>query len=195
MSGENRYNQIFHIWRNERQTKELLPVSSSIYSKIRQRIKTLEDRLENSDTEDVSFNIIRERKERLSRILNDLARIRMHKIIQGVLKGNLTTEGLAIEEIGFVKDLERLFEEHRGRVFLGEEYPESCDQEVTQGMMMTIRLLQDVPEIVVASPEDGKRKSFGPFKKEDIVRLPIQYAKTLIMKNAADRIELPNLSS
>ena len=33
----------------------------------------------------------------------------------------------------------------------------------------------------------------GPFKKEDIVRLPIIYAKTLIMKNAADRVDLPNL--
>lgn len=59
---------------------------------------------------------------------------------------------------------------------------------------MTVRILEDIPAIVAAATtKDSAKKTFGPFKKEDIVRLPLVYAKTLIMKNAADRIDLPNL--
>ncbi|MHA1557790.1 MAG: DNA replication complex subunit Gins51 [Candidatus Heimdallarchaeota archaeon] len=204
MSRDKQYNQIVLLWKSERQTNNLLEVKSVVYSTIRQKINTLVKDLEKLDKKDtISFKIISERIERLNKILRDLSKIRKHKIIHSILDGNLNKDGLAAEEIDLVSNLERLFDEHNQRSIFGKvaiELPRE-ERKTTTGEhqakeeveLMIIRILEDIPEIVAATAKGETKKTFGPFKKEDIVRLPIIYAKTLIMKNAADRVDLPNL--
>lgn len=203
MSRDKQYSQIVQLWKSERQTNELLEVKSVIYSTIRQKINSLVKDLEKLDKKDtISFKIINERIERLNKILRDLSKIRKHKIIHGILDGNLNKDGLAAEEIDLVSNLERLFDEHNQRSIFGKvaiELPReerktaTGEQTKEEVELMIIRILEDIPEIVAATAKGETKKTFGPFKKEDIVRLPIVYAKTLIMKNAADRVDLPNL--
>jgi len=203
MSRDKQYNQIVQLWKNERQTDNLLEVKSVVYSTIRQKISDIVKDLEKLDKKDtISFKIINERIERLNKILRDLTKIRKHKIIHGLLDDNLNRDGLAAEEIDLVSNLERLFDEHNQRSIFGkatmelpkEERKASSGEEPEEDPeLMIIRILEDIPEIVDASSKGKTKKTFGPFKKEDIVRLPIIYAKTLIMKNAADRVDLPNL--
>lgn len=201
MARDDQYNQIFQLWKNERRTMELLEVKGGMYSTVRQQISSLEKELEQIDTKDkISAKIITERIERLSKILRDLTKIRTHKIIHAILNNNLNTSGLAAEELDLVKSLERIFEEHNKRSIYGEVTVDiSKDSSKTnfegedQFDYMTIRILKDIPEIVDATTTGELKRTFGPFKKEDVVRLPLIYAKALIMKNAADRIDLPKL--
>ena len=202
MRRDKQYNQIVQLWKNERQTNKLLEVKSVVYSTIRQKISSLVKDLEKLDKKDaISSKIINERIERLNKILRDLTKIRKHKIIHAILDENLNKDGLAAEEIDLVSNLERIFDEHNQRSIFGKaimDLPKddniatSCETSDDADLMI-VRILEDIPEIVDASSKGKTKKTFGPFKKEDIVRLPIIYAKTLIMKNAADRVDLPNL--
>jgi DNA replication initiation complex subunit (GINS family) len=203
LARDNQYNQIFQVWKNERQTRKLLPVSSSIYSKIRQKINELNKDLKNHKPDSISYQTISDRLERLDRILRDLMKIRLHKIIHGLLDDNLVDEGLAIEEKELVKGLQQLFEEHERRSIHGETIFDlgtgsSCQTTSGKsirgkegGELITIRILKDVPEIMDITAKGEVKNTYGPFKKEDIVQLPMIYAKTLIMKNAADELDLP----
>ena len=199
MVKDNQYNQIFQLWKNERQTNILLEVKSVLYSTIRQKISSLEKEIEKLDKKDtISFKIINERISRLNRILKDLTKIRMHKIIHGILNEDLSINDLAAEEIDLLKNLERIFDDHNQRSILGKAisniYGENLSKADSEEELMTVRILEDIPAIVAAATsKNSSKRTFGPFKKEDIVRLPLVYAKTLIMKNAADRVDLPDL--
>lgn len=202
MGKDFSYNQIFLIWKNERQLKDLLEVKSNIYSSIRQKIVKLETEFGKIDKKDeVSLKIVEARVNRLKQILNDLSKIRTHKIIHGLLSNEITSDEIAAEEMGLVKSLNRIFDDHTlrsisGKNILDAEIQETKNpilQEINDAELMTVRILEDIPEIVDASAKGKIKQSFGPFKKEDVVRLPMMYAKTLIMKNAADRIDLPDL--
>lgn len=200
MVKDDHYKQIFQLWRSERKTNKLLEVKGSLYSAIRQRISSLEKELESIDSKDlVSTKIISERTERLKRILRDLSKIRKHKIIHGLIDGDLNKGGLAAEEMDLVENLERIFENHNKRSVFGEaglEISKEIDSIAGQendAELMTVRILKDIPEIIATTAQDKVKQSLGPFKKEDIVRIPLVYAKTLIMKNAADRVDLPEL--
>ncbi|NHJ31640.1 MAG: hypothetical protein FK732_02145 [Asgard group archaeon] len=200
MAKDDHYKQIFQLWRSERKTNKLLEVKGSLYSAIRQRISSLEKELESLDSKDVvSTRIISERINRLKRILRDLAKIRMHKIIHGLINEDLNKGGLAAEEMDLVRNLERIFTDHNSKSVLGEasieiskEFDSTASQE-DDSTLMTVRILKDIPEIIATATQDKSKQSIGPFKKEDIVRIPLVYAKTLIMKNAADRVDLPDL--
>jgi DNA replication initiation complex subunit (GINS family) len=202
MGKDFNYNQIFLLWKNERQLKGLLEVKSNIYSSIRQKITTLETEFGKIDKKDeVSLKIVEARISRLKQILNDLSKIRTHKIIHGLLSNEITSDEIAAEEMGLVKSLIRIFDDHTLRSISGtnvldaeiQETKNPILQEINDAELMTVRILEDIPEIVDASAKGKIKQSFGPFKKEDVVRLPMRYAKTLIMKNAADRIDLPDL--
>ncbi|NPE08110.1 MAG: hypothetical protein GNW80_07505 [Asgard group archaeon] len=200
MVKDDHYKQIFQLWRSERKTSKLLEVKGSLYSAIRQRISTLEKELESIDSKDVvSTKIISERIERLKRIIHDLTKIRKHKIIHGLINEDLNKGGLAAEEMDLVKNLEKIFENHKKRSVFGEaslEISKEIDSIASQendAELMTVRILKDIPEIIATTAQDKVKQSIGPFKKEDIVQIPLVYAKTLIMKNAADRVDLPDL--
>ena len=200
MVKDDQYKQIFQLWRSERRTNKLLDVKGSLYSAIRQRISSLEKELEGIDSKDVvSMKIISEKIERLKRILRDLAKIRKHKIIHAIINEDLNKSGLAAEEMDLVKNLEKIFDAHNNRSILGEagldiskEFDSAIEQE-NDANLMTVRILKDIPEIIATTAQDKSKQSIGPFKKEDIVQIPLVYAKTLIMKNAADRVDLPDL--
>ncbi|MBK5114292.1 MAG: hypothetical protein KGD59_13815 [Candidatus Heimdallarchaeota archaeon] len=200
MVKDDQYKQIFQLWKSERRTNKLLEVKGSLYSAIRQRISSLEKELEGIDSKDVaSTKIISERTERLKRILRDLAKIRKHKIIHAIINEDLNKSGLAAEEMDLVKNLESIFDAHNNRSILGEagldiskEFDSAVGQE-NDTDLMTVRILKDIPEIIATTAQDKSKQSIGPFKKEDIVQIPLVYAKTLIMKNAADRVDLPEL--
>jgi DNA replication initiation complex subunit (GINS family) len=200
MVKDDQYKQIFQLWKSERRTNKLLEVKGSLYSAIRQRISSLEKELESIDSKDVaSMKIISERTERLKRILRDLAKIRKHKIIHAIINEDLNKSGLAAEEMDLVKNLESIFDAHNNRSILGEagldiskEFDSAVGQE-NDTDLMTVRILKDIPEIIATTAQDKSKQSIGPFKKEDIVQIPLVYAKTLIMKNAADRVDLPEL--
>ena len=203
MGKDFNYNQIYLIWKNERQLKNLLEVKSNIYSAIRQKITTLEKELEKVDSKDkVSHQILEARIKRLKQILNDLTKIRTHKIIHGLLSNEITSDEIAAEEMGLIKNLNSIFDDHNQRSIngksilntIGAQEPKNpILQEINEAELMTVRILEDIPEIVDASAKGKTKQTFGPFKKEDVVRLPMVYARTLIMKNAADRIDLPDL--
>jgi DNA replication initiation complex subunit (GINS family) len=198
MAPDDRYKQIFQLWKNERRTKELLEVKGGMYSTIRQQINSLENELKEIDSNDkVSSKIINDKIERLNKILRDLTKIRTHKIIHAILEGDLNTGGLAAEELDLVNSLNRIFEDHNKRSILGEITVDVSKDNAIEGDeqadFMTVRILEDLPEIIDAMTQGEDQQTFGPFKKEDIVKLPLVYAKALIMKNAADRVDLPNM--
>jgi len=203
MAKDKQYNQIIQLWKNERRTTDLLEVNAGMYSTIRQKITSFEKELENLATEDkISKIIISERVDRLNRILRDLTKLRMHKIIHGILGGTLTNKGLAAEELDLVRGFNRLNEEHTKRSIFGETsidiaangtVEKSKSSLENQINFMTVRILEDIPAIVDAAKKGAETRAFGPYKKEDIVKLPLVYAKALIMKNAADRVDLPDL--
>ena len=200
MAKDDQYKQIFQLWRSERRSNKLLEIKGGMYSTIRQQITSLEKELEKIDSKDkASIQVISARIERLNKILRDLSKLRMHKIIHDLFNKTLTKSGLAAEEVDLVNSLERIFDVHHKKSVLGEAIPEVgkdfnlVKDNENSFSLMTVRILKDIPEIVDASVKGKTKRSFGPFKKEDVVRLPFAYAQTLIMKNAADRVDLPNL--
>jgi len=203
------YRKVFSYWKDEETKKDLVKLPRDFYEKA---LLYLEDTKKTilEDTEDLLTSIILAESTIVRALLNDLFKIRIKKIILLQRTGkNIPIEELtnlelkfltsSIQKFGlFINNLEILYKEDFTKEKVIDQNKEERILESTseksgnkeredhkEHLHMLIKINKDLPEITGAD-----LKTYGPFKKGDIVHIPKINAKILLEKRVAEKIEL-----
>lgn len=179
------YDELFGIWKKERESKDLVQISPDFYVQIAEYIKRLKEEERMLDKKTVKASLLAEESRKVKRMVRELMRIRYEKIFRILARGEKPpADALASQE-------ERIIS---GSLNFAEVF-HSLVKDVLQGRLsgssphetrkrILVRFLKDVPSIVGAD-----MKIYGPFKCEDVASLPVENAKILIRQELAKAIE------
>ncbi|MEM2925204.1 MAG: hypothetical protein QXJ68_05900 [Methanocellales archaeon] len=184
---------------NERSSPQLQEVEKDLYKKIAEYIKTLEQKIQ--DSEDPETQKIKDERDSAKRVVESIFDKRLGKIIRlaslkasglGKSPKNLTPEEQIIFD-SLVETLEKGRAAILGPIFTSKK-PMKAEREITESNLsgerenkkfLTIRVLQDIPTFLGI---DGRSYKL---KQEDIVVLPALNAKIWIERKVAIQVIIP----
>lgn len=184
---------------NERSSPQLQEVEKDLYKKIAEYIKTLEQKIQ--DSEDPEVQKIKDERDSAKRVAESIFDKRLGKIIRlaslkasglGKSPKSLTPEEQVIFD-SLVETLEKGRAAILGPIFASKK-PLKAEREITESNLseerenkefLTIRVLQDIPTFLGI---DGRSYKL---KQEDIVVLPALNAKIWIERKVAIPVIIP----
>ncbi len=175
---------LIQTWREEQSSKQLQALPATFTGSVKELITSLDQALPTLAEGGLQAAITRKEIEMIKYLWNDLLKIRKQKLDAAV------TEGIPVKE-ECVLDFEReYYQSLRGMVFkygVGKNiFPEVRMNRELSSNYMTIRMVQDAGEFVGLD-----LRTYGPFKKEDVVYMPKEHAEILINDGKAKRIIIP----
>ncbi|MHA1238558.1 MAG: DNA replication complex subunit Gins51 [Candidatus Odinarchaeia archaeon] len=177
------YNELYNLWVKEKETDDLLDITSDFFEKIKTYIKTLEELT--SSNLDIQRKIAEIELKNVKFMVLDLLKTRLTK--------KILTESFSTEEIEYklLSTLSGVLKSKAPSVHEELKEPETTcvktAEEEDKPKYLIVRLLQAIPAIV---GED--LKIYGPFKPEDVAVLPAGNAKALINRGVAVEIKQSN---
>jgi len=194
---DKEYYDLLDAWREERTSSEILEIDADFYSDMANYSKKLREQTRMLDKTTLKGKITEKEKDYVEKMLNDLSRIRLRKIIQAELNGRpISSAKLSPEEKALHSDLRRLIAKHRKEmksIFTGRrddvkekeaEVVEDKRGEETQGVKV-VRFVKALPAIMGVD-----MKTYGPFEPEDVAALPEENAENLIRRGFAKVVEI-----
>ena len=181
------------LWRQERETEEIIGISESFYGVMREHLKMWKSKV--NDTLDPFIKkLLLTHLKRLRYVIWDIIEIRTRKIIEKVLRGEQISVSITREEYTFYERLEQIYKLYKKEIFspkevvyvtmndiLGTEKTENLEETIEY---VVVRFLKDIKEPITGL--DGKY--YGPFKKDDICVIPKENAKGLVQHEIATSI-------
>jgi len=180
------YDELYKAWVKEKERVDLQPLPRDFYSKLAAYMKRIEEESRMLDKRTVKGRAMLKEEENAKRLIEDLARTRLEKIIHAVMEEEvISTTILSDEEASLYENLTSEIESYRSLVkkVLRGQKPEGGRRTSRKGMIV-VRILKDVPAIIGAD-----MKTYGPFKPEDVAALPQENARLLIKQGVATEIE------
>jgi DNA replication factor GINS len=184
----SKYSQLLEVWKTEKNNRSLQPLDETFFSEMNHYIVQLREQ-ENKHEEDSIWNrIIKREKDNSTKMLSDLTRLRLKKIIISELEGKtIITTALTKEEKALHSEFRRILLEHDSRV--KSSVPETTlkkEHEPTPRKdFKVVRFTKALPAIMGID-----MKTYGPFEEEDIVSIPVENAENLIRKGFAKEVEI-----
>jgi len=184
-----RYDRLLEAWRRERHRSDLQPLQEGFYGEMTDYVSQLREQTRMADKTSLKGRISDREKDNAERLLRGLSQLRLRKIVGAELDGEaITGSSLTREERALHADLRTVLSGHEERlksILMGRvpqvdaKPPQRADQRV-------VRFLQAVPAIMGID-----MKTYGPFKPEDVVSLPVENAENLIRRGIAKEVEIP----
>ena len=201
------YRILFDLWRRERQRSDIQPLQEGFYSVMVAYSTQLREQRRISDKTTVKGKLIEKEQDHVDRMLQDLNRLRLKKIVASELNGvPIESLNLTAEEKRLQVELRRLITAHNQsmrQVLQGKEQTEvpqvAAPPQITPHLqsphlfphtergdqaLKVVRFIQSLPAIIGTD-----MKTYGPFKAEDVASLPSQNADNLIRKGIAKLLE------
>ena len=173
------YSKLRNIEQNEKMVSSLTSIGIDFYQEALSYISELEEKIEEERRKDPAsrkFLLLSDELRNTKRILNNIFERREKKIIMAALlaarAARKPPENMTREEKIFYENLVELLKENRRKIF-----------ELKRKEFLTIRILKDLPQFV---GNDMKKYSL---RKEDVISLPVDVAKILIEREAAEEIK------
>lgn len=173
------YSKIRNIEQNEKMASGLTDIGINFYQEAVSYIKEMEEKIEGERIKNPSSRkimLLSDELRNTKRILKNIFERREKKIVMNALlmarTEGKTPENLTREEKIFYDSLLKILKENRKKIF-----------EVKKKEFAILRILKDVPQFV-----DSNMKKYR-LKKEDIISLPVEVAKILIERKAAEEIK------
>jgi DNA replication factor GINS len=179
------YNQIFEVWKKEKENSEFQPLPNGFYANLVDYIKKLREERRMLDEKTVKGRLLQQEEENIKRMAKELVQTRYEKMFHTVSKGEaLPSAKLAKEEENLYRNVSVQTDSLQS--FLKDMLLGRPPQETGKNSsgLMVVRLLNEIPEIVGAD-----MKTYGPFKPEDVATVPKENAKTLIKQGLAVEVE------
>lgn len=175
------YDEIQQAWKREIQSPELQPLRQGFFKDLASYIKRLKDAQRNLDPKSLKAIVMDEETRRLEQLLTQLVDRRLEKLWAHAnhdQSANLeSSEKQVYQDLSGISRHYALFKEEllQGREPTG---PRNKDE-----IVLLVRFVKDVPSIIGVD-----LKTHGPFLKEDIARLPLENAESLIRQGTAVEI-------
>lgn len=187
MSG--RYDRLLEAWRKERHSSDIQPLNEGFFAEMTGYISQLREQTRMHEKGSMWGRIARVERENAERMLRELSRLRLRKIVLSELDGvAIAGSALTREEKVLHADLRRLLSDHEDRVksILVGRVPQVKAKPPPRTGLKVVRFLQAVPAIMGID-----MKTYGPFKPEDVVSIPAENAENLIRRGIAKEVEIP----
>ncbi|MCX6654516.1 MAG: hypothetical protein NTY03_05265 [Candidatus Bathyarchaeota archaeon] len=201
------YKILYESWRREKQRQEIQPLPEGFFGAMATYVAQLREQSRTTDKTTVKGKLIEKERDHVDRMLQDLTRFRLHKLVSAELNGTpVEPLNLTAEEKRLQVELRRLIAAHvqgMKQIIQGREskfvaspidnppqvtpYPQPPFAQLTEKgeeTLKVVRFIQSLPAIMGVD-----MKTYGPFKAEDVASLPAQNADNLIRKGIAKLVE------
>ena len=201
------YKILYESWRREKQRQDVQPLPEGFFSAMAGYVNQLREQSRTVDKTTVKGKLIEKEKDYVDKMLQDLNRFRLHKLVSAELNGlPIEPLNLTAEEKHLQVELRRLIAAHvQGvkQIIQGREpkfvaspidnppqvtpYPQppyTQHTEKGEEALKVVRFTQPLPAIMGVD-----MKTYGPFRAEDVASLPAQNADNLIRKGIAKLVE------
>ena len=201
------YKILYESWKREKQRPEIQPLPEGFFNAMAAYVNQLREQSRTTEKTTVKGKLIEKERDHVDRMLQDLIRFRLHKLVFAELNGapieplNLTTEEKLLQV-----ELRRLIAAHTQgmkQIIQGKEPklvaspidnppqitpyqqpPSAQHTEKGEETLKVVRFTQSLPAIMGVD-----MKTYGPFKAEDVASLPAQNADNLIRKGIAKLVK------
>ena len=179
------YNELYEIWKKEKQTEEIQMLPKNFYAKIAAYIKRLKEENRMLDKRTTKAKLLDNEFRNVKTMVGELFGLRYRKLGENafaretVSRDSLTKEEEKLyEEVLPLAEAWHVFSKEilRGRL-------SRLDKDAKQTMMV-LRFVQEIPALV-----GFDMKTYGPFGPEDVATLPPENARILIKQGVAIKVD------
>ena len=199
------YRTLYDSWRKEKQRPDIQPLAEGFYTAMTSYLTQLKEQNRTVDKNTVKGKLIEKEHDHVDKMLQDLNRLRLNKLVTSELNGApVEPLNLTAEEKHLQVELRRLLATHTQgmKQSLQSKEPKAEALQITAPPQVTlhpqppthhtdtgeplkvVRFTQSLPAIMGVD-----MKTYGPFKAEDVASLPAQNADNLIRKGIAKLVE------
>jgi len=183
----DRYGRLLDAWRRERHSPDLQPLPDGFFEEMSEYASRLREQTRMLERGSMRSRIAEREKENAERMLQELSRLRLRKIIASELDGAAVAgTTMTAEEKRLHADLRSLLAEHSKRLksILKGRAPKAEARPTPRGGLKMIRFVEALPAIIGID-----MKTYGPFRAEDIAAIPAENAENLIRRGIAKEVE------
>ena len=177
------YDEVRRIHRLEKNSSKIVPVEQEFYNFLNSFISIekkqyLESLTDLSSTKSRDFT-------NLKKMIEEIFSLREKKVLTKALvaskTGDINIEGLAIQEKKMFNEILSLLKKHN--LVLQEIFSDSSKKQAKKKDLnnLSVQILLEVPSFVGAD-----MKEYGPFKKGQVIELPLEIAKLLSERKLAE---------
>ncbi|MEM5869958.1 MAG: hypothetical protein QXR09_02200 [Candidatus Aenigmatarchaeota archaeon] len=173
------FELIRKIQREEERSPKLSKLPENFYQNVKNYLQQKRKILEKMVDKKVSIEL-----KNVERLVEDIFNRRERKIVTQAINSarvGLTIENLTDEEREFFEKIKEMIKERREKVL--KEVMEKEEEEKETVSMVVFK--EAVPEFVGAD-----LKTYGPFEKGDIAKIPEENARVLIEKGLAEEFKI-----
>ena len=179
------YNELYEVWKKEKDNLEVQRLPKNFYAKIATYIKKMKEENRMLDKKTTKAKLLDSEFKNVTIIVRELFQLRYKKLREKVLaREPVARDVLTKEEKKLIEDLVPLTEAYQAfskDVLRGNL---SHIKKETKQTMMVLRFVQEIPALVGAD-----MKTYGPFGPEDIATLPPENARILIKQGVAIEVD------
>ncbi|MGP3668294.1 MAG: DNA replication complex subunit Gins51 [Candidatus Bathyarchaeota archaeon] len=184
------YKKIYEAWKNEVDDEKLQPLPENFYQDFSVYIKNLREEIKGLDEKSFKYKLKQLEVEKSSELLNLLIDLRLKKIVKLLFeeKGEIKPSLLTLEEKSFYEELNQSYRFSRK---LAKESVEGKTLKSTYKIInvkkanVVLRILSDIPALV-----GSDMKTYGPFKVEDVVAIPLQNIEKLVKHGYVKEVDV-----
>lgn len=180
------YDELYETWKKEKESVEIQTLPKNFYNKLALYMKKIREASRMLDEKTLRGKLLFEETQNVKKLAEELILLRSEKTVKKMMaRSLLPKERLTEEEEKIFRELEPSVESFNAllkNVLEGRSL--QIDVKDPQKKMV-LRLLQDIPAIIGAD-----MKTYGPFKQEDVVSLPLENAKILVKQCVAKKVEV-----
>jgi DNA replication factor GINS len=181
------YNEVYDVWKKERENSELQPLSKDFYVLLAGYVKKIREETRMLDEKTAKARLIKRELRNARRLIRALVQLRFEKIFQATTQGRIISpEVLTAEEerlCGEMLPLAESFQDFLKGILHGRTSKGEVAKE--RSRIVLVRFLKDMPAVI-----GSDMKTYGPFKSEDIGTMPVENANVLVKQGIAAKIEL-----
>lgn len=180
------YDQVYDVWRKERETSELQPLANDFYVLLAGYVKKIREESRMLDEKTAKARLIKHELHNVRRLAKALVQLRLEKIFHATTQGKtISAELLTAEEEKLCSEMLPLagsFQEFLKAILHGRALRVEVAKERSERVL--VRFLKDTPAII-----GSDMKTYGPFKPEDLGTVPVENANVLVKQGIATKID------
>jgi len=185
------YDKIYEYWRREKANPTLQSIDRNFYQDLTNYLGQLREYLAKTEEKTVKAKLGEEELERTELLLRELLLLRLRKILQ-IAELEASPDTISNAAIGEEKaildsatEISKVYQSMIKGMFTGKLEASLESSNTRKQKQVVVRILTEIPAIVGVD-----LKTYGPFKPEDVVSLPLSNAEILVRGKAALRIGL-----
>ena len=180
------YNDLYEIWKKERESSKLESLPPDFYSKITDYLRKIDEESRMLDRRTLKANFLKKETQNVERMIRALIEMRYKKLVRIMAEGKrVPSDVLTAEEekiYAGASSFADAFQSFAKDILHGHLPSINSEQKHKR---VALRFLKDIPPIIGAD-----MKTYGPFKVEDVASLPIENVKILVKHGLAEKIEV-----